>query len=67
MLTGYSIIAVPTGIFTAELATAMRQDPANLLQRDCPVCRKATHEAGGILLPLRQSVVPSREGSHGKS
>ncbi|MBE0737811.1 two pore domain potassium channel family protein, partial [Escherichia coli] len=26
MLTGYSIIAVPTGIFTAELATAMRQD-----------------------------------------
>ncbi len=44
MLTGYSIIAVPTGIFTAELATAMRQDPANLLQRDCPVCRKATHE-----------------------
>ena len=26
MITGYSIIAVPTGIFTAELANAMRQD-----------------------------------------
>ena len=41
MITGYSIIAVPTGIFTAELATAMRGDP---LQHECPVCSKAHHE-----------------------
>src|SRR5690606_9559917 len=41
MVTGYSIIAVPTGIFTAELATAMRQDS---LHHDCPACHKDHHE-----------------------
>ena len=68
MLTGYSIIAVPTGIFTAELATAMRQDPANLLQRDCPVCRKATHEAqAAFCCRCGNPLFPREEGSHGKS
>ncbi|CAH0311388.1 ion transporter [Pseudomonas mediterranea] len=43
MITGYSIIAVPTGIFTAELATAMRGDQ---LKHDCPVCSKNSHEQG---------------------
>jgi voltage-gated potassium channel len=43
MITGYSIIAVPTGIFTAELATAMRGDQ---LRHDCPVCSKDSHEHG---------------------
>ncbi len=52
MITGYSIIAVPTGIFTAELANAMRGEQ---LQHDCPVCRKNTHESQcGILLSMRQ-------------
>ncbi|WOE81289.1 ion transporter [Pseudomonas protegens] len=41
MITGYSIIAVPTGIFTAELASAMRGEQ---LKHDCPVCRKNNHE-----------------------
>ena len=41
MVTGYSIIAVPTGIFTAELASALRQEQ---LQHDCPNCRKELHE-----------------------
>lgn len=41
MITGYSIIAVPTGIFTAELANAMRGEQ---LQHDCPSCRKKAHE-----------------------
>lgn len=41
MITGYSIIAVPTGIFTAELASAMRGEQ---LQHDCPVCKKSSHE-----------------------
>ena len=41
MITGYSIIAVPTGIFTAELASAMRGEQ---LQHDCPVCKKDSHE-----------------------
>ena len=43
MITGYSIIAVPTGIFTAELANAMRGEQ---LRHDCPVCRKNNHEHG---------------------
>ena len=41
MITGYSIIAVSTGIFTAELATAMRTDS---LQHRCPTCEKLSHE-----------------------
>lgn len=41
MVTGYSIIAVPTGIFTAELASALRQEQ---LQHDCSTCRKTLHE-----------------------
>ena len=43
MITGYSIIAVPTGIFTAELANAMRGEQ---LQHDCPTCKKNSHEHG---------------------
>ncbi|VVM73001.1 hypothetical protein PS684_03046 [Pseudomonas fluorescens] len=43
MITGYSIIAVPTGIFTAELANAMRGEQ---LQHDCSVCKKNSHEHG---------------------
>ncbi|MFZ3204806.1 MAG: ion transporter [Pseudomonas sp.] len=42
MITGYSIIAVPTGIFTAELANAMRGEA---LHHPCPHCRKEHHEA----------------------
>ena len=41
MITGYSVIAVPTGIFTAELANAMRGEA---LKHDCPVCSKNQHE-----------------------
>ena len=41
MITGYSIIAVPTGIFTAELANALR---GKQLQHDCPSCHKNAHE-----------------------
>ena len=41
MITGYSIIAVPTGIFTAELANAMRGEQ---LKHNCPTCKKERHE-----------------------
>jgi voltage-gated potassium channel len=41
MITGYSIIAVPTGIFTAELANAMRGEKLN---HECPGCSKELHE-----------------------
>jgi voltage-gated potassium channel len=63
MITGYSIIAVPTGIFTAELANAMR---GGQLQHNCPVCAKDSHEhsaafcsrCGHALFPRTESVPP---------
>ncbi|MCP1651367.1 ion transporter [Pseudomonas nitroreducens] len=46
MLTGYSIIAVPTGIFSAELHNAMRPEhPPGQLDKPCPACAKGSHEA----------------------
>ncbi len=45
MITGYSIIAVPTGIFTAELANTMRGGDG-LLKHNCPICSKNNHEHG---------------------
>lgn len=63
MITGYSIIAVPTGIFTAELANAMRQDS---LQHRCPSCEKLTHEASAAFCSrcgtqLFEKVTPSAQ------
>ena len=43
MMTGYSIIAVPTGIFTSELAKSMRPQ---LHPVTCPNCGKFGHAAG---------------------
>lgn len=45
MVIGYAIIAVPTGIFTAELSREMKRQPTRLDQRICSKCRKAGHEA----------------------
>ncbi len=60
MITGYSIIAVPTGIFTAELTQALRQE--GQLLHDCPHCSKPAHErsasfcsrCGSLLFPRRR-------------
>jgi len=41
MLTGYSIIAVPTGIITAELAQEMTRER---ILRTCKTCHKLGHE-----------------------
>lgn len=41
MLTGYSIIAVPTGILTAELTTEIQRDRN---QRRCAVCNLIGHD-----------------------
>jgi len=43
MLTGYAIIAVPTGIFTAELSRSMKDHSA---LTKCPSCKKAGHHIG---------------------
>ena len=59
MITGYSIIAVPTGIFTAELANAMRGEQ---LQHDCPTCRKNSHEHGAAFCSrCGNALFPKRE------
>lgn len=48
ILIGYSIIAVPTGIYTAELATSMRRDMDQIRERHdnrgCPACGLEGHE-----------------------
>ncbi|HDC4411737.1 TPA: potassium channel family protein, partial [Enterobacter kobei] len=46
ILIGYSIIAVPTGIYTAELASTMREaeQAARRDARGCPACGLEGHE-----------------------
>jgi voltage-gated potassium channel len=59
MLLGYSIIAVPTGIITAELGQAARRQAP----QDCPSCQEREHLArarychrcGAQLTPTTQS------------
>ena len=59
MITGYSIIAVPTGIFTAELANAMRGEQTQ--GRPCPHCDKPHHEAEAAFCSrCGQSLYPRR-------
>jgi voltage-gated potassium channel len=40
MITGYAIIAIPTGIFTAEMAAVARKD---LTRQACPACSAEGH------------------------
>jgi voltage-gated potassium channel len=61
MITGYSIIAVPTGIFTAELATAMRAD--GQLEHDCPNCHKDRHDPAAAYCNRCGSPLFSRPGN----
>ncbi|MFT6266698.1 MAG: voltage-gated potassium channel [Oleiphilaceae bacterium] len=42
MITGYSIIAIPTGIFVAELTQAIKKDN---LSHTCPRCQKCGHDS----------------------
>jgi voltage-gated potassium channel len=51
ILIGYSIIAVPTGIYTAELATSLRDashDRGPLDRRGCPDCGREGHDADAL-------------------
>jgi voltage-gated potassium channel len=45
MLTGYSIIAIPTGIFTAELAHEMQRDRG---QKVCSACSRSGHDPDAL-------------------
>jgi voltage-gated potassium channel len=44
MILGYSIIAVPTGIFTAEFSQALAREALS----DCPSCGRASHEQDAL-------------------
>ena len=46
ILIGYSIIAVPTGIYTAELADTLRESSSTTMKdaRQCPQCRVVGHD-----------------------
>lgn len=49
ILIGYSVIAVPTGIYTAELASSLREaahEPGHLDRRGCPQCGLEGHDPG---------------------
>ncbi len=67
ILIGYGIIAVPTGIYAAELSSAMAQARA---QRTCPACGQHGHESdaqfcrrcGSALAP--DSGAPPRVGEN---
>ncbi|MES2819699.1 MAG: ion transporter [Pseudomonadota bacterium] len=65
MITGYSIIAVPTGIFTAELATAMRGSDG-LLKHNCPTCSKNNHEHGAAFCNRCGNPLFPRQVEHAK-
>lgn len=43
VLVGYSLIIIPTGILTAELATG-RQEPGKVTTRSCPGCGRDGHD-----------------------
>jgi voltage-gated potassium channel len=44
MVLGYAIIAVPTGIFTAEMNQELRRQEGRRAARVCPACGKRGHE-----------------------
>jgi len=46
MILGYSIIAVPTGIVTAEIVESARAAARRATTRTCPACVSEGHEAG---------------------
>ena len=55
MLLGYSIIAVPTGILTAELAQEMQKDRVT---RVCSQCNRSGHESDAVFCKFCGSEFP---------
>ncbi len=58
MITGYAIIAVPTGIFTAELFQEFRREYS---LRSCPNCEKAGHERSAAYCKWCGTELPDTE------
>lgn len=69
ILIGYSIIAVPTGIYTAELANSMRNGPGsqpepdeNLDDRGCTTCGLEHHDPEAVFCRHCGAELPERFG-----
>lgn len=69
ILIGYSIIAVPTGIYTAELANSMRSDRGsqpepdeNLDDRGCTACGLEHHDPKALFCRQCGDELPERFG-----
>jgi voltage-gated potassium channel len=64
VLIGYSIIAVPTGIYTAELATSLRQAShiTHLDSRACPDCGLEGHDPDALHCRQCGCALPARMG-----
>jgi voltage-gated potassium channel len=58
ILIGYSIIAVPTGIFTAELAAGMR---AKRKYHPCPHCGQVEHDGDAAYCRMCGTALPIEE------
>ncbi|RDS80604.1 ion transporter [Dyella psychrodurans] len=57
ILIGYSIIAVPTGIFTAELAAGMR---AKRKYASCTHCGQADHDGDAVYCRICGAALPAK-------
>ena len=65
MIIGYAIIAVPTGIFSAELNQAIKRQHNHDEQRVCRRCGKRGHEAeANYCMVCGQSLLPDLPDSH---
>ncbi|BDU17980.1 ion transporter [Lysobacter auxotrophicus] len=65
ILIGYSIIAVPTGIYTAELATSLREasgDTGHLDRRGCTSCGLEGHDPAAHFCRHCGTALPSSTG-----
>ena len=65
ILIGYSIIAVPTGIFTVELAETLREDAMDVPRHDrrgCPDCGLEGHEPAALHCRRCGASLPAKFG-----
>lgn len=61
MLLGYAIIAVPTGIFSAKIATAQRRTGDDGGPINCPQCSRAGHQLDARYCRICGSSLSTRE------
>lgn len=64
ILIGYSVIAVPTGIYTAELASSLREasHTTHLDSRGCPACGLEGHDPDALHCRQCGGRLPARMG-----